>query len=47
LEIRRAAGADQSGSGVEINAEVWKFADFADPGSRAVAGKFVIVDGHW
>lgn len=32
MKIRWAAGADQSGSGVEINAEVWKFADFADPG---------------
>jgi hypothetical protein len=28
-----AAGADQSGSGVEINAEVRKFSDFEDRGA--------------
>jgi hypothetical protein len=36
--MRKAAGADQSGSGVEINAELGKFADFREltprPGRR-------------
>ena len=36
----RAAGADQSGSRVEINAELWKFSEFANPGS--LGGYF-----HW
>ncbi len=38
MGMRKAAGADQSGSGVEINAELGKFADFrelgASPGRR-------------
>jgi hypothetical protein len=34
MGMRKAAGGDQSGSGVEINAELGKFADFHKLGTH-------------
>ncbi len=36
--MRNAANADQSGSGVEINAELGKFADFREFGAESADG---------